>query len=399
MRRAGFLCAVIVAALAARTFAQENGPEQPAGFHGEFASFDMVDAESGWAVGRAGATVSLLQTHDGGKNWTDISPKPGRMKNVATITDADEAIFYHPVDATHGWASVKEDDSADPGETLYFTGDGGRTWKATSFKSSVGTISSIQFPDPSHGFILVESDAALGHSQKATYRTTDGGQIWWTTSERSHEIDTDQSLPGTGFCGGMVFRNAKEGWINGTPRGDEDAFLFRTKNAGDTWEPYSFKAPSGFYRGYAEIGTPQFFGDQKRDGVLSIRFVQHDPERNAYTFYRTHDGGEHWAHVGFAPGRLTDGSTSFIDADRGWLLAETKLFATTDCGATWREVATDLRTVGNESVSQFYFVSPSVGWLVKDHLRDDHHYELLQTADGGHRWTHRCGPQGEIAPP
>lgn len=396
MRRTWIACGILLAgSLVWRASAQETG------FRGEFSAFEMVDADTGWAVGRSGITAALVQTHDGGKSWTDISPQPFHYQPIKTLSDAEEKFFFHLTDATHGWASVKQEEEGGtyPEETLFSTDDGGRTWKRNAFKTTVGSISTIQFPDSRHGFILVESDPAVGHSQKATYRTTDGGKTWWTTSESSHQIKTDHCLPGIGFCAGMVLRDAKEGWVNGSPRGDEEAFLFRTKDAGDSWKPQFFKAPAGFFRGYAEINTPQFFGDAKTDGVLSVHFIQHDPEQRAFAFYRTRDGGEQWSRVGFSPEGVSDEvSPSFADEDRGWLLADKRLFATTDGGAKWRELATNLRFGDKESDAQFYFVSANVGWLVKDLQGDASRYELLRTTDGGCTWTHCCGPQGELAP-
>lgn len=395
-------CAVLIfCALAWSASAQEGGQPPAAGFHGELESFDMVDADTGWAAGHTGDAAFLLQSRDGGKTWADISPEPVRSGKTRSALNAEEQIFYRLLDATHGWAAIQPGDQggAYPDEALYSTADGGHTWQRNSFRSSVGSVAAVQFPDPRHGFILVESDPAMGRSQKATYRTADGGETWQETSEASRQTRTDQSLPAVGLGGEMVFRSDTAGWVSASPRGDQDAFFYRTGDAGKTWQSQVFKAPPEFFRGYARMDLPEFFGDRKTRGVLGVHFIQHDPEQSAYALYRTRDGGERWSRVGFAPSGRHDYSSSFVDENRGWLMADRELLATTDGGAHWQQVPSNLRFGDGEAVAQFYFVGAEVGWLVKSIRGANFRYELLGTTDGGRTWTHRCGPAGELAPP
>ncbi len=389
MKKGWLVCVVCVTALAWRASSQEDGSHRPADFQGDFASFDMVDADTGWAIGRADHTVSLLQTHDGGKSWTDISPKLIRADNIVSLSDAEEKLFCHLLDATHGWAAVEGDDN-DPNstETLYSTEDGGRTWKQNTFKSSVGSVVAVQFPDPDHGFILVEDEPASGKVRKATCRTVDGGKTW---------SESDADLPPEGSCEGMVFRNTTDGWVNGTtPREIEGTFFFRTKDGGKTWLPQSFEAPAGFEHGTTEISLPQFFGTQKNEGVVGVYFSLHDPDRGVYVFYHSRDGGEHWVSYGSIPEEPSDAAPSFLDENQGWMVADDTLFATADGGTKWWKVKGNLRFSDNESASQLRFINASVGWLVKEIEGEESRYELLRTTDGGRTWTHCCGPQGKL---
>ena len=78
--------------------------------------------------------------------------------------------------------------------------------------------------------------------------------------------------------------------MTGSVRGDQDQFFFRTRDGGKTWQQQPFAPPEGFFRGYARFQTPQFFGEKKMEGVVTVHFVQHDPERSEVVIYGTKDG-------------------------------------------------------------------------------------------------------------
>ena len=274
------ICTALAVSIVFLALPGEGRSEPPAGFHGEILSVQMIDAQTGWAAGKLTHSVALLQTHDGGRSWRDISARPLRSKEPVLSSDASAAITFRFLDAKHGWAAYTEDLDGSGPTILFSTEDGERGWHHNSFKTSVGGITSIQFTDRTHGFILVESDAASGKANKATYRTTDGGHTWQTTSEASNDRNIGGSLPKHGFTEGMVFRNANDGWIAGSPRGDDTAFFFHTRDGGKSWQPQTFDPPQGFSGVYtASFHTPWFPGDKKANGVLSVSFIQHDPNR------------------------------------------------------------------------------------------------------------------------
>lgn len=76
----------------------------------------------------------------------------------------------------------------------------------------------------------------------------------------------------------------------------------------------------------------------------------------------------------------------------GWAATNTKLFWTTDSGASWRDITPKLghRT---QMVSSVFFLDTSTGWVVlkcadgKSPLLDDVCFEFASTADGGESWS------------
>lgn len=403
MKHLRAICIALAISSVFTAWAHASDEVTPGGFHGQVLSIQMIDAQTGWATGRSSDSAALLQTHDGGKSWTDISARLLRSKEPVLASDASSAVSFRLLDAKHGWAAFAENIGDLEATLLYSTEDGGHSWQKNSFKTKIGGIGSIQFTDSTHGFILVESDAAMGKSMKATYHTADGGRTWQATSETSWDADTKGALPQRGLGASMVFRNASSGWVAGSPRGDQDAYFFRTKNGGKTWRPQRFDQPPGFTKGYAEFHTPWFFGDKKADGVLSASFTQHDPERGEVEFYASQDGGEHWQRMGTAPtenSKISSDNQVFLDAKHGWLATDDgQFFSTADGAATWRKIESKLRLGDKESISQVEFINPTQGWLVKSILGGDYDYELLQTTDAGQTWTHCFGPEDTSAQP
>ena len=408
------LCALLTGAMVWPAAAQEPAGPPAAIAPDAFAFYDMLDADAGWAVAKVNDRPALLQTHDGAKSWTDITPKTDLPEaQDMDLNHVRDSFFCRLLDPTHGWAAVQElgdviSDDADDAQprkpALFSTDDGGRTWKRAAFETSPGTVRFLEFPDTLHGFLVVESNILGERTRKGVYRTEDGGGTWRKSAEATTEFFTAEGLPRTGNVKGLVFRDATDGWINGEPRGQEPMYLFHTRDAGVTWRPVLFDPPRRFTHGVEETGTPQFFGEQKSDGVLGVFFRQYRPERLVYTIYRTRDAGAHWSRVGDAPAIPWDVDVSFVDADRGWMLAADKLFATADGGAHWQRLATNLRfdhleNGDHEKPARLRFVSANVGWLVKSLGQLGNGYELLRTDDGGRTWTHRCGPPGKLASP
>ncbi len=192
MKRGWSICILLAGAVAWRTPAQEPGGQPALVASDGFAFYDMLDADTGWAVAKAGDHTALLQTRDGAKSWTDITPKtdlPGAQD--MDLNDVSDSLFCHLLEPTHGWAAVQQvgDDRSEEEPpprkpALFSTDDGGRTWKRVAFETSPGTVRFVAFPDALHGFLVVESN------------------ILGNTPAR-----------------GMVFRDGTDGWINGEPRG------------------------------------------------------------------------------------------------------------------------------------------------------------------------------------
>ena len=75
-------------------------------------SFQMIDAQVGWAVGAGGGGSTVLRTIDGGAHWTQVLRK-------TTITAADF------LDGTHAWVLGRSGSFV----TMDRTSNGGASWQ------------------------------------------------------------------------------------------------------------------------------------------------------------------------------------------------------------------------------------------------------------------------------
>jgi len=128
---------------------------------------------------------------------------------------------------------------------------------------------------------------------------------------------------------------------------------------------------------------PTFF--TPRDGILPVDYdVRNESGLKAIAavvvFYATHDGGTTWTYTTPVSVTLGNGlSTSFADAKHGWVTDGTALHATRDAGHQWTTIQPASIFA---DVKQLDFISPRVGWAVKQTSP-----VLLKTLDGGHTWV------------
>jgi photosystem II stability/assembly factor-like uncharacterized protein len=116
--------------------------------------------------------------------------------------------------------------------------------------------------------------------------------------------------------------------------------------------------------------------------------------------YATSDGGATWTQVAVP---FANGIFSFTDASTGWLMTslsagagseQIALYATTDGGATWSQVFKNAESDSAGSASLplsgmktgMAFLNSTTGWIVGEIPEDDVVY-LYRTSDGGATWA------------
>ncbi|ANM29147.1 hypothetical protein ABI59_05370 [Acidobacteria bacterium Mor1] len=220
------------------------------------ASFAVRDvhfwsAERGIAVGSQGVVV---QTFDGGREWTVVRRGPG----YETLVDLQF------VDSGHGFAIGTRE--------LLETVDGGDSWTPVRTEGSGddGRMSgrAIHFLDRYRG-VLVGQHGKLR-------RTLDGGRSW-------HAPLAMPSLSGGQAFLDVTFSGRRHGWAVG-----EKGLILHTDDGGAHWT----HQPSGV-----------------RDRLTSVRFhdsrrgwaVGHDRRLRRSVVLSTDDGGDHWAEAYVLP--------------------------------------------------------------------------------------------------
>ncbi len=173
---------------------------------------------------------------------------------------------------------------------------------------------------------------------------------------------------------------------------DTNKFILRTMDGGTSWHDVT---PSGASALGFGIGTS--FLDSNRGWVLIG-----DPNNpvDAGVLYHTVDGGIHWNSnaVPFGGGEL-----HFLDDNNGWMMLPAdvgagneavKFFQTTDGGANWTLVFSNLPTDPNPNEtlphggikSGFTPISMQEAWVTGQTYADNVLY-LYHSTDAGHTWS------------
>lgn len=333
----------------------------------------MIDADSGWALGRAGGSEDhVLKTSDGGQSWRDLTPTEHQA--LRSPPDIVERIFF--LDDQRGWVAFMVRD-AEPGPIephFWRTSDGGRSWERG------GKVRPVQIPeadptllfsDPSTGWLLTQHFAGMGHHGLTLSRTTDGGKNW----ERLLGMPESES---TCFRTGLAFADRSNGWMTGECpfESGEGALLEISQDGGSTWQALTLPPPSqspDLFQTAASCSanSPHLFDAGSGALVVSCSEAANSGAQQRSFLYSTASGGAEWQTSVFPGGTLY-----LLDLAHGWAFSR-DLYWTDDGGANW----TKLNTV--EWDGQFSFVGPDFGWAV---ARSADETALVRTTDGGRTW-------------
>jgi hypothetical protein len=177
------------------------------------------DEKNGWA---AGARKTVLETHDGGQQWTRVAAaaeQPGAVENSAYVWIA----FATPqLGVIAGWNRPPEQtlperlpEWIDPQGALHHrelphltfeleTSDGGKTWKSAS-ASIFGQVTRIRFGPPSVGLGLIEySDTFQFPSEAYRLSWPTGGSERVYRDKNFAVSDIAVTPDGTGYLSGIV---------------------------------------------------------------------------------------------------------------------------------------------------------------------------------------------------
>ncbi len=214
-------------------------------------------------------------------------------------------------DASHGWVV------GDSG-TILATSDGGTTWSAQN-SGSDAALNAVSFPDANHGWAVGTGQNTLGNLG-TILATTDGGATW-TTQHRYSGTYYDLVS--------VAFTDATNGWVvGGRGMNINSPGIFPTADGGATW-------------------TAQKYGTA--DDLRSVAFTDGThgwAVGTGGTILTTDDGGTSWrAETSNAKDSLN--SVAFINRSHGWAVGENGTII-----------------VYNTAPAPVASTSPSRGWLI-----------------------------------
>lgn len=304
-----------------------------------FGDIGWIDADSAWV---AAATGTILRTDDGARTWArQTSGTQVHLQHIAVVSDAEAWI------TGNGWGFSDVGPSETPPSVLLHTMDGGATWNAGPRFSDFAAFGPLSFVGR-QGWVAA-SRCAPGTPWQSCDKiggagllhTADGGQNW---NIQSAHTGFDMST--------LQFVDSEVGFATGpweTPRGQTERSLFKTVDAGRTWERV-VQSPNG--------STNVLFTDREHGWVSAVDET-----------VETLDGGATWNRLPGVP------QLGAFDAAGGKLVFAS--YAGPVLGVYEGGGVVASQTPLQRPIHTAQFQSDSVGYTGNG----------LKTTDGGRSWS------------
>ncbi len=241
------------------------------------------------------ASGGIWRSRDGGHSWDPVFDEQA-VQSIGALAIA-------PSDPDVVWAGTGESkvrSNISHGAGVYRSTDGGDSWTLMGLEES-GRISRIRIHPTDPDVVYV---AALGHlygpqAQKGVFRTTDGGRTWERvlfTDPMTGPSDLwmDPADPDHLVAGMWTMHIRTWGRWSGGPHDG----LYRTRDAGETWERLEGRGlPAGTTGRIGLTGSP---ANPDRIYALIETNVNRDfepLEEHDGTLWRSDDGGDRWEMV------------------------------------------------------------------------------------------------------
>jgi len=246
----------------------------------------FLNKDLGWAVGPQGYNGSiipsvLLQTSDGGENWTEVNTE------LDPNTVSFNTVFF--LNNLTGFIAGNKN--------IFKTTDGGKNWNTVEDAGSYVNLKSIYFSDNMNGWVV--------GSQGTILHTTDSGDSW-----NRQNSDTTSEL------NSIYFVDNQNGWISGY-----QGIILHTTNGGTNW---NFQNSGGKY-----ILSDIHFTDLNNGWIAT-----NDNPANGMIVLHTTNGGTDWNQQTTETNENLN-SLYFYD-NKGWVVGDAGvIYKTTDDGNSW----------------------------------------------------------------
>lgn len=266
----------------------------------------------GWvAAGAHGKAGMIINTQDGGANWTVQLGDP--ESNDPAFQD------LRFIDAHHGWALQY----ASSAEFKLLHTSNGQDWSQVGSLDRGWGILDYEFISPQVGLYIDGND-----NVSRLMRTSDGGRTWKEVYKCDATIQAE-GLTQNVACSlkTLHFPTPRVGYAMGGAHGAKRTlFLAKTEDGGESWKLSAVPDVGGDAEVYMRQAA---FFTGEATGVVSLSDKR---------IYRTSDGGQSWKGVVGTPGPVI----RFADPAVGWSFPSYRTLSyTTDGGNRWttREVA------------------------------------------------------------
>lgn len=355
-----------------------------------FNAIQMTSPMTGWGAGYdKNGHFQLIKTTDRGVSWNKvILPTSPPTYDISTNQIGQSGyVKSYFLNGSTGWLSWIDEKTQKM--TVMQTNDGGKQWTVSHKNVSMYavTVSNIYFVNKSDGWILATSSVGSGQESKFLFSTNDGGKSW---SEVANSNPPNGELPYEGTYTDILFSNNGAGWFATGDPASSSVNLLQTTNGGGNWSKVSVPVPSAFTTKSNPVSaTAPIIQGQKGTFTVGFSKLENDgADHNYIVIYGTTNGGQSWTPTVVWSPQGVSPNAMFMGIQRGWIVAQGKVYQTVDSGKHWSLISslstTDLRVY--PTVSNVKFVNADTGWILLQ-SSDFLHSKLLKTIDGGHSWS------------
>jgi photosystem II stability/assembly factor-like uncharacterized protein len=347
------------------------------------------------------ATSGVWMSDDNGATWTPI------FDDQASTSIGDVAVA--PSNSDVVWVGTGEANlfrASMPGAGLYKSRDGGRTFSHAGLGDTHTIARIVIHPtDPDTVYVAASGHAWTENEERGVFKTTDGGVTWSKVLYRAPTagaIDLVMDPLDANTLYAAIWQRTRRKWSD--PRvepGYSESGLWKTIDAGKSWQPINDGLPAARFRG--RIGIDVARSNPNVLYALVDNYEEGRPplpdEHDAYgrridvariksaEVYRSDDKGEHWRKVSPSNEYMARHSGTY-----GWVFGQIRVDPTDENTVYSLGVALNVSRDGGKSFAELRGMHGDHHGLWIDPqqpstLLNANDGGFYSSVDGGKTWT------------
>ncbi|HEY6426006.1 MAG TPA: hypothetical protein VIX84_02130, partial [Acidimicrobiales bacterium] len=316
----------------------------------------------------------VWKSDDYGRTWNPIFEDQGTQSiGAIAVAPSDPSTIY----VATGEGLQRPDLSV--GDGIYRSTDAGKTWAHLGLRDGQQIPAlAIDPRDPNRLFAAVLGHPYGANEERGLFRSTDGGQTWQKVLYRDEntgasDVEIDPSNPDVVYA--CLWRARQGPWEDGNEYGGAGGGIFKSTDAGTTWNRLAGGLPEDLMQAYVGIASSN---TRRLYASIATTHGQH--------IYRSDDAGDSWrqATTDSRPtGRIGGGDLAVpkVDPKNPDILYSTSTvtWRSADGGKTW----TGLRGAPGGDDYQNIWINPNNPDLIL--LVSDQ--GAIVTVNGGNTWS------------